>query len=159
MSYQRFFSSSRTLFQFRFWISSSNICWLKLLKLRWCMFLLLFVLSWSIGRNRNWAKWSEIDVTMFPEIAFSDMAVEKILSIRVLECEVIRVGDVIWGTKEAEYIWSKKSAVLWSFSYFSKSMLKSPSKTISLFFSDSRFSLRVFKNRLLNSFTSIDGWR
>ena len=67
------------------------------------MFLLLFVLSWSIGRNRNWAKWSEIDVTMFPEIAFSDMSVEKILSIRVLECEVIRVGDVIWGAKEAEY--------------------------------------------------------
>ena len=104
------------------------------------------------------AKWSQIHVTMFPEIAFSDMSVEKKLSIRVLECEVIRVGDVIWGTKKFEYIWSRKSAVLWSFSYFSKLMLKPPNKTISLFFSDSRFSLRVFKNRLLNSFTSIDGW-
>ena len=31
---------------------------------------------------------------MFPEIAFSDMAVAKILPIRVLECEVIQVGDV-----------------------------------------------------------------
>ena len=38
-------------------------------------------------------------------------------------------------------------------------MLKSPNKTISLFFSASRFSIRVFKNRLLNWFTSIDGWR
>ena len=56
-----------------------------------------------------------------PEIAFSDMPIEKILSIRVLECEVIWVGDVIWGTNEVEYIWSRKSAVLWSFSYFSKS--------------------------------------
>ena len=36
---------------------------------------------------------TETDVTLFPEIAFSDMFVEKI-SIRVLECEVIRVGDV-----------------------------------------------------------------
>ena len=40
--------------------------------------------------------------TMFPDTAFSDMYNEKILSIGVLECEVIRVGDVIWGTKEAE---------------------------------------------------------
>ena len=64
------------------------------------------------------AKWSQSHVTMFPEIAFSDMSVEKKLSIRVLECEVIRVGDVIWGTKKFEYIWSRKSAVLWSFSYF-----------------------------------------
>ena len=93
----------------------------------------LLVLNWSIGRNRNWAKWSEIDVTMFPEIGFSDMSVEKILSIRVLVHEVIQVGDVIWGTKEVVYIWSRKSAVLWSFSYFSKSMLKSSNKTISLF--------------------------
>ena len=93
----------------------------------------LLVLNWSIGRNRNWAKWSEIDVTMFPEIGFSDMSVEKILSIRVLVHEVIQVGDVIWGTKEVVYIWSRKSTVLWSFSYFSKSMLKSSNKTISLF--------------------------
>ena len=49
---------------------------------------------------------------MFPEIAFSDMSIEKILSIRVIECEVIRVGDVIWGTKEVECIWSRKSAIL-----------------------------------------------
>ena len=32
---------------------------------------------------------------MFPEIGFSDMSVEKMLSIRVLEWELIRVGDVI----------------------------------------------------------------
>ena len=96
------------------------------------MFLILFVLNWSIGRNSNW---SETDVTLFPEIAFSDMFVEKI-SIRVLECEVIRVGDVNWGTKDVQYNWCRKSAVLWSFSYFSKSVLKSPNKTISLFFSD-----------------------
>ena len=93
----------------------------------------LLALNWSIGRNRNWAKWSGIDVTMFPETGFSDTSVEKILSIRVLVHEVIQVGDVIWGTKEVVYIWSRKSAVLWSFSYFSKSMLKSSNKTISLF--------------------------
>ena len=93
----------------------------------------LLALNWSIGRNRNWAKWSGIDVTMFPETGFSDTSVEKILSIRVLVHEVIQVGDVIWGTKEVAYIWSRKSAVLWSFSYFSKSMLKSSNKTISLF--------------------------
>ena len=123
------------------------------------MFLLLFVLNWSIGRNGNWAKWSETDVTMFSGITFSDISVEKRLYIRVLECEVIQAGDLIWGNKEVEYNWSRKSTVLWSFSYFSKSMLKSPNKTISLFFSDIRFLLRVFKNRLLNSFTSINGWR
>ena len=76
------------------------------------MFLLLFVPNWSIDRNRNWAKWSEFDVIMFPEIVFSDMSVKKILSIRVLECEVIQVGGVIWRTKEAEYIWSRKSVVV-----------------------------------------------
>ena len=66
--------------------------------------LILFVLSWSVGRNINWAKWSEIDVTMFPDMAFSDIVFfEKILSIRVLECVMIQV-DVIWGTKEVEYI-------------------------------------------------------
>ena len=74
------------------------------------MFLLLFVLNWSIDRNRNWAKWSEIDVTMFSDIALSDISVKKIFSITVLECEVIWVGDVIWSTKEIEYIWSWKSA-------------------------------------------------
>ena len=41
---------------------------------------------------------------MFPEIAFSDMSIEKILSIRVLEPEMIRVGDVILGTKEVVHI-------------------------------------------------------
>ena len=133
MSCQRlFFSSSRALFQFQFWIFSRNICWLKLLRLRRNM-LLLFVLNWSIGRNRNWAKWLEIDVTMFPKITFSDMSVEKILSIWVLERELIRVGDVIWGTKEVEYIWCRKYVALWSFSYFSRLRLKSTNKTIFVF--------------------------
>ena len=41
---------------------------------------------------------------MLPEVGSSDMFVEKILSIRILEREVIRIGDVIRGTKEVEYI-------------------------------------------------------
>ena len=31
---------------------------------------------------------------MFPDFAFFDMSIENVLSITVLECVVIRVGDV-----------------------------------------------------------------
>ena len=126
MSYQHLFFKIKDIVPVQVLNILKEYLLLKLLKLRWCTFLSLFVLNWSIARNRNWAKQSEIDVTMFPEIAFSDMTVEKI-SIRVLECEVIQV-DVTWDTKEAEYIWLWKSAVLWYFSYFGKSMLKSQKK-------------------------------
>ena len=65
--------------------------------------------------------------------------VEKILCIRVLECELIRLRDVIWGTSEAKCISSRKYAVLWSFSYFSKSILNSSIKMIPLFISECSF--------------------
>ena len=123
------------------------------------MSLLWFLVNWSVGRCRNGVKWSEIDVTMFPDIKFSDMSVENTLSIRVLERKIIQVEDVIWGTVKVEYIWYLKSDALWSFSFFSKSMLKLPIKTISLFFPENSFTLKVFKSKLLNSFTSMDGWQ
>ena len=66
-----FFSSSSMLFQFRFWISSGNICWLKLLiKLRWYMLLLLFVLNWSTGRNRNWVSNQRLMIQCFQKLHF-----------------------------------------------------------------------------------------
>ena len=128
MSTPRIFFKLKDVVPVQFLISSRDICWLKLLKIR--CYTLLFVLNSSVGRNRNWTKWSEIGATMFPEIAFSDISFEKILSIKLLEHEMIGV----WGTKEVEYIWSRESVALWSFSYFSKSMLKWPNKTVSLFF-------------------------
>ena len=37
------------------------------------------------------------------------MFVEKVLSIRVLKCELIRVGVGIWATKVVGHIWCSKS--------------------------------------------------
>ena len=45
-----------------------------------------------------------MDVMMFPEIDSSELSVEKMLSIRVFDFVLIRVGDITGGSKDDEYI-------------------------------------------------------
>ena len=42
-----------------------------------------------IGNRRNWAKWSDIEVKIFPAVALFVVPVEKILSIKVLNRRLI----------------------------------------------------------------------
>ena len=60
-------------------------------------------LSCSIGYNINRAKWSEIVVSKSLEIVSSALSVIKILSIRVFDLGLKRVGVVICETREDEY--------------------------------------------------------
>ena len=59
-----------------------------------------FVLS--IGNKRNWAKWLENVVKIFPVITSFAASVESILSIKVFDRGVTRVGDVMYGINEQE---------------------------------------------------------
>ena len=67
--------------------------------LSWISFFLL-PLVFSVGNIMNCAKWWDIDVIMFPDINSSELSVEKILSIRVFDFVLMRVGDVIRGSKD-----------------------------------------------------------
>ena len=46
---------------------------------------------------RNWDRWSETDKVILPKIILGDIALEKILSIRVLELLFILFSWSIWG--------------------------------------------------------------
>ena len=85
-------------------------------------FLFWLPLVFCIGNNRNCARWSDVDVSMLPEMGSSGLSVEKMLSIRLLDFVPIWVGDVIWGSKNDEYIWSRNWAVLVSVVYFLKGL-------------------------------------
>ena len=63
----------------------------------------------------------------------------NILSIRVADAAVVRVGLATCGRRKDEYIKSRKFEMSVSISYFSRFALKSPSKTSALF-SDEGFS-------------------
>ena len=52
------------------------------------------------GIIANWGRWSEIVAVKLPDIMSGSIAIEKILSIRVLEWLVILVGCK--GTNESE---------------------------------------------------------
>ena len=86
-----------------------------------------------------------VNVIMFPQLGSSGLSVEKILSITVYDFVAIRVGDIIWGSKDDEYIWSRNWAVLVFVVYFKRYTLKSPIRMMCLFFSRKSFSLREFK--------------
>ena len=58
-----------------------------------------------MGKIRNWARWSEMLVIIFPAIRLSDGSVEKILSINVFDLGLIHVGKVIWDMKKLENIY------------------------------------------------------
>ena len=55
-----------------------------------------------IGNKRNWAKWLENVVKIFPVITSFAASVESILSIKVFDRGVTRVGDVMSGINEQE---------------------------------------------------------
>ena len=90
-----------------------------------------------MGKIRNWARWSEMLVIIFPAIRLSDGSVEKILSINVFDLGLIHVGKVIWDMKKLENIYiyiytkSKKFAESLFLSFFNKSILKLPNSSIS----------------------------
>ena len=56
--------------------------------------------------------WSEIDVTMFPDVVFSDTFVGKVL------CSVIQVGDVMSFVSKIKYIYLGSVLCYDLFSYF-----------------------------------------
>ena len=55
-----------------------------------------------IGNKRNWAKWLENVVKIFPVVTSFAASVESILSIKVFDRGVTRVGDVMSGINEQE---------------------------------------------------------
>ena len=71
-------------------------------------------------------------------IVSSVLSILKVLSMRVFDLGLKRVDVVICGTMEDEYTVSRKSAMLESFSYFSKSTLR----ITFLLFSPKNFSQR-----------------
>ena len=50
-------------------------------------------------------------VKRFPDLKVESEALEKILSIRVLELAIICVGDVICGRSELQYMQSRKCEI------------------------------------------------
>ena len=55
-----------------------------------------------IGNKRNWAKWLENVVKIFPVITSFAASVESILCITVFDRGVARVGDIMYGIDEQE---------------------------------------------------------
>ena len=79
-------------------------------------------LVFSTGNNRTSAKWLDIDL-MFSEMGSFGILVKKRLSIRVFYFVFLQVGDVIWESKDDEYIWPRNWAILESTVYFKRSTL------------------------------------
>jgi hypothetical protein len=65
--------------------------------------LILFFIKVVPGIQRNWIIWSEIENVRLPEVASGEKKFVKILSIRVLVFEVIRVGRIMVGENEQEH--------------------------------------------------------
>ena len=49
------------------------------------------------GETKNWGRWSEMAAVILPQIMSLEMTLLKILSIRVLEWLVCRLGWMIYG--------------------------------------------------------------
>ena len=140
-----------------FWLSLRALSWSILLRssinsfpvrlLKFLLYISFFLLPlvFCTGNNTNCARWSDIDVIILPKMGPSGLSVEKMLSSRVFDFVLIWVGDVIWVSKDDDYIWSRNWAVLVSVVYFKRSTLKSPITMMCLFFSHRNFSLREFK--------------
>ena len=62
----------------------------------------------------------------FPEVRSLIFSVVKVLLTRAFDLGLKRVSFVTGGKREDDYTWSRKLAMLESFLYFSKSILKSP---------------------------------
>ena len=92
--------------------------------------------------KQNCAKWCEIFVTIFPDRVSPLASVDIIITIIVFDRGVILLGDLTWEIREVDQDLPRKSVVLALASCFNKSILKSPIKTMSLFFSRSSFSHR-----------------
>ena len=67
---------------------------------------------------------------MLPDIVPDSVGLEKMLSIKVLECSVTLVGRRIWGRIRLEPKMSRKDEESDDSSHFRRSMLKSPDKRI-----------------------------
>ena len=50
----------------------------------------------TLGANKNWGRWSDMVAVMSPDIASHKSALQKILSMRVLEWLVSLVGSKIY---------------------------------------------------------------
>ena len=103
-----FFAILRAVSQFKFLRSFRKDFLSILVKFIWYSTVLVTFWSLLLGKIRNWARWSEMLVIIFPTIILSDGSVEKIFLISVFDLGLIQVGEVIWGMKELENIMSKK---------------------------------------------------
>ena len=102
-----------------FWLSLRALSWSILLRssinsfpvrlLKFLLYISFFLLPlvFCTGNNTNCARWSDIDVIILPKMGPSGLSVEKMLSSRVFDFVLIWVGDVIWVSKDDEYIWSR----------------------------------------------------
>ena len=93
---------------------------------------------------------------IFPDVVLVNSEEQKMLSIMVCEVLVIRVGRMICGRSEKDPIVSMKLSVSEFPRGFSKSILKSPSKTTGLF-SDAILDRVGARKLSLNAFTDIPG--
>ena len=95
--FESIFSGETTLVQFIFMTSATRSSFTKFF-LRLKMLCFLGGPVNSSGRSRNWGRWSDIEKVKFPEIPAEKLgSFEKMLSIRVFDVEVMRVGRVMWG--------------------------------------------------------------
>ena len=63
------------------------------------IFFFYFVWDWTLvscyGTSRNWVKWLEIKVAIYPEMILLEALLYNILSITVFVVDVILVGELI----------------------------------------------------------------
>ena len=95
-------------------------------------------------------------MVIFPDNVSCSILFEKILSIRVQDLGVIRVGELMCGKRKASVIMSRKSLESLTVSYLRISILKSPNSII-FFFSLLIFLSNSFRWDSRNSGVSIHG--
>ena len=123
-----------------FWIGKKKILYFKMFK---SMFIYIYIyiflsrLVWLNGNRRNWARWSEMEVNILPEVTSSLVSVENILSIKVLDLGLTWVGDILYVAIVKKHIFDQGSQQYqYHFHILAlKLALKSPIRTMCLFFS------------------------
>ena len=97
--------------------------------LSWTLDLFPKILSNILGILANWARWSEMVVVKLPEFCLDWLITfENMLSIRVLEWQVMLVGCYIAGRWGRE-TWESKNSMTWLCSLLFKRLTSNSSST------------------------------